>query len=164
MSLITWPTRASCIRQGCVPRARRSCRRLGRTGRQPRPNRSTSRSGRHRLCPVKVNDSPGLSVLQGVKHGRPWDHMAPAWKFQAESSVSICWKQTTTSVEFGPLVNSAKSPVVLSLRALASPIGCLFPIHYGPVSIRIAAMRRAVSVKCRTSSGSMLRPRIFCSR
>ena len=80
------------------------------------------------------------------------------------STVSICWKETTTPIEFGLLGNSAKSPVGLSLRALASPIGCLSPIHYGPVSIKIAAMRRAVSVKCRTSSGSMLRPRTFCSR
>ena len=36
--------------------------------------------------------------------------------------------------------------------------------HGRAVSIRIAAMRRAVSVKWRTSSGCMLRPRTLCSR
>ena len=36
--------------------------------------------------------------------------------------------------------------------------------HCCLVSNKIAAMRRAVSVKCRTSSGRRLRPRTLCSR
>ena len=74
------------------------------------------------------------------------------------------WEETSAPVAFCLIANDTESSGRFALRVVRPWFRAPNFFHYCLVSIRIAAMRRAVSVKCRTSSGSRLRLSTLCSR